>query len=491
MLFPSSLPLYYRASLIIAIGGFIFGYVQTAPTPMRCICLILTTTSLDTGTIGPVTSMKSFKDSFGHMTATKHGVVVSAILLPATFTGLFAGNLADIYGRATALIVGSTIFGIGAALEASAHSLVMFIAGRVIAGLGEGMFLGNLAVYVCEIAPARRRGPLASLTSFLIVFGLAFGYFLSYGTARMSGTSMSWRIPLIFHAMVSFSFAAACLTLPPSPRWLQSKGRMQETLATLETLGLASSELEQMAEESDDVPVQRGFASSVKATFRDYARVFQSGSRSRAALACFVMAFQQFSGIDGLLFYAPLLFQQAGLASEQASFLASGVSALAMLAVTIPASIYCDHWGRRTSTIVGGVLLTATMLLIGSLYAANVVHGDSGIARWIVIACIYIFACVYCATWAISFRIYASEIQPSSTRASATSLAQSSNWVRLFLTLCTTSADSCSLPTGLWLSRRPFYSLAPPLEPTSSSDSQVSSASSYVSTAPSEFVVRR
>jgi MFS family permease len=277
-------------------------------------------TSFDTGTIGPVTSMKSFQDSFGPLTASKHGIVVSAILLPATFTGLFAGNLADIYGRATALIVGSTIFGIGAALEASAQSLLMFIFGRVIAGLGEGLFLGNLAVYVCEIAPARRRGPLASLTSFLIVLGIASAYFLSYGTARMSGTSMSWRIPLIFHAMVAFAFTAACFTLPPSPRWLQSKGRVQEARSTLQRLGLGSSELEEMEEENDVIPVQRGFVASVRATFRDYAKVFQSGSRSRAALACFFMAFQQFSGIDGLLFYAPLLFQQAGLASEQASF---------------------------------------------------------------------------------------------------------------------------------------------------------------------------
>lgn len=437
--------------------------------------------SLDTGTIGPITSMKSFQDSFGPLTATTHGTVVSAILLPATFTGLFAGNLADIYGRAIALIVGSTIFGIGAGLEASAQSLSIFIFGRVIAGMGEGLFLGNLAVYVCEIAPARRRGPLASLTSFLIVAGLASGYFLSYGTARMPGTSMSWRIPLIFQAVVSFSFAATCFTLPPSPRWLHSKGRFQDARASLMRLGLASSELEEMADESDDITVQRSFAESVKTTFRDYAKVFQSESRSRAALACFFMAFQQFSGIDGLLFYAPLLFQQAGLASEQASFLASGVSALAMLAVTIPASIYCDHWGRRTSTIVGGVLLTITMLLIGTLYAANVVHGDSGVGRWIVIACIYIFACVYSATWAISFRIYASEIQLSSTRASATSLAQSSNWVRGSLAVWMTLADSYSLPTGSLPSRHLFYSLALLLEHTSSLGSRVSSVSSSVS----------
>lgn len=100
-----------------------------------------------------------------------------------------------------------------------------------------------------------------------------------------------------------------------------------------------------------------------------------------------------------------------------------------MLAVTIPASIYADKWGRRTSAIVGGLVLTSCMLLIGSLYASNSVHGTYGIARWVVIVTIYLFAASFCATWAIGFKIYATEIQPRATRSVASNLAQSSNWV--------------------------------------------------------------
>jgi hypothetical protein len=80
---------------------------------------------------------------------------------------------------------------------------------------------------------------------------------------------------------------------------------------------------------------------------------------------------------------------------------------------------------------ISGLLLSACMLLIGSLYASNSVHGSAGLARWIVIVTIYIFAVAFCSTWAISIRIYSSEIQPSETRAAATSLAQSANWVRV------------------------------------------------------------
>jgi sugar porter (SP) family MFS transporter len=411
------MPLYQRASIITAIGGFLFG--------------------LDTGTIGPVTTMKSFLSTFGHLSSTLHGIVVSSILIGGTLSGIFAGNIADIYGRVPTIVAGAAIFGVGATVECAAPKLVVFITGRIITGIGEGLFLGTLVVYVCEIAPARRRGPLASLIQFLVTIGLATGYFVAYGTAKIQSSAAAWRIPLGFQAMVAFCFALACLRLPPSPRWLLAKHKTDQALLTLEQLGLESSELEQMASygSHDAIHADTSLWGSIRSNYNDMTRVFSKAARKQTGLACFLMAMQQFSGIDGVLFYAPLLFQQAGLASGQASFLASGVSALVIFSVTIPASIYADRMGRRASTILGGLAMVAVMLLVGSLYASQTVHGDRGLARWVVIVCIYIFAIAFSITWAISLRIYSSEIQPAATRASATSLAQSANWVSLFLPL--------------------------------------------------------
>ena len=93
--------------------------------------------------------------------------------------------------------------------------------------------------------------------------------------------------------------------------------------------------------------------------------------------------------------YAPLLFSSAGLKSSTASFLASGISALLMFLVTIPAFLFADRWGRRIPTVVGGITQMICMFIIGSLYAAGAVHGDHGAARWVVIAMIYIFAIVF------------------------------------------------------------------------------------------------
>lgn len=127
--------------------------------------------------------------------------------------------------------------------------------------------------------------------------------------------------------------------------------------------------------------------------------------------------------------YAPILFAQAGLPSGTASFLASGVSAILMLVVSVPAFVYADSWGRRTSVITGGIALSTCMFIIGSLYASSSVQNNTGAGRWLVIVLIFIFALTYAATWGVVGKIYASEIQPAQTRAAANSAAQGLNFV--------------------------------------------------------------
>lgn len=100
-----------------------------------------------------------------------------------------------------------------------------------------------------------------------------------------------------------------------------------------------------------------------------------------------------------------------------------------MLAISIPATIYADRWGRRMSVIVGGVGLAGCMYLIGCLYVTKSVHTSGGPGRWFVIVFIYVFALLYVSTWGLVGKIYASEIQPMETRAAANSIAQGLNFV--------------------------------------------------------------
>ncbi|KAI1282974.1 sugar transport protein [Xylaria sp. FL0933] len=413
-------PLWLSASVMSALNALVFG--------------------LDTGTIGPVTTMSSFKDTFGELSPTLHGIVVSSVLLPGAITALITGVLADRYGRTRIIAIGSLVYGVGATLETSAMWLAMFIVGRLLKGVGEGLFLSTVYVHVCEISPAKKRGVMASVAQFLITSGLVLGFFICYGTSHLSG-SISWRLPIALQAGIAFVNAAASTFLPQSPRWLQARGRSSEANRIIDRLGLDEGEKVELQSQSTetlphspDVP----FWQSMRETANDLKEAFDAPFRSRTLFGCFLLAFQQFSGIDGVLYYAPILLQMAGIASQKASFLASGVSAIVIMVITLPATIFADSWGRKTSTVVGGSLIFTLMLISGSLYAAGEVHADKGAARWVVIVNIYLFAAVYSATWAIGFRAFLIESLPSKTRSSAASLAQSSNWIANFVVALTT-----------------------------------------------------
>ncbi|KAL2821747.1 hypothetical protein BDW59DRAFT_174098 [Aspergillus cavernicola] len=412
---------------------------------------------MDTGIIGPVTVMDSFVKQFGNQSATVHGLLVSSILIPAAISSFFAGYLADKLGRPKAISIGVLIFGLGAALEAASVHVSMFVVGRCVEGIGEGLYLGTLVVYICEISPPGVRGALTTGPQLLITLGLVIGFFTCYGTARIQ-SSMSWRTPFLILACLSALFSmASIMWLVPSPRWLTVHGRRTEANAVWDLLGVSHAEREKSEIEQDrgsiiQDPVSQDVAvtniASMHTTVSVQARgrpvkhklfdIFSKDVRARTALAVFLMGMQQLSGIDGVLYYAPLLFEQAGLASADASFFASGVSALVIFAVTIPALIWADKWGRRHSIIYGGIGISLTMFLMGALYAGNAVHSSSGAGRWVVIVSIYIFAVVFSLSWGVGIKIYAAEIQPQRTRASATSLAHGSNWAANFLVALTT-----------------------------------------------------
>lgn len=335
--------------------------------------------------------------------------------------------------------------------------------------------------YICEISPPKKRGPLTTGPQLGITLGLMVGYFTCYGTAKVE-SSLSWRAPFIVLACLSTAFSVSSfLWLVPSPRWLILRGRQSEAAEAWDVLGVGHAEREKAEIESGAEGHGITVSADGPATKSGFLDVFSRDVRTRTGLAVFMMGMQQLSGIDGVLYvssprstasgifpdssalcesqpmnvyalygtlgapnitdlfqYAPLLFRQAGLASSEAAFLASGVSAIVIFSVTIPALFLADKWGRRHSTIYGGIGISIIMFLIGGLYAGNAVHGTFGAGRWVVIVSIYIFAVIYCTSWAVGIKIYAAEIQPQRTRASATSLAHGSNWVANFLVALTT-----------------------------------------------------
>lgn len=297
--------------------------------------------------------MPEFEHLFGALSPTLRGLIVSMILIPASVSSLAAGPIADRISRTYAISLGAGLYALGSILQClsglglgRSGGLAMLLVGRTITGFGEGIFLSPITVYAVEVTPVKQRGRVASLVQLFICTGIAVGYFLCYGSLRIQG-SLSWRLPFACQTLIASMICGGCFILPHSPRWLFHVGRKLEAQLALETLEITQNSTEAEKEEILALDAEENIARSrggFKTAIRDAKLMFGKKTWRRTSLGVFMSGFQQLTGVDGLLYYAPVLFTQAGLGSTNASFLASGVSGLVNLVVTIIAQFYTDKW---------------------------------------------------------------------------------------------------------------------------------------------------
>ncbi|KAF4553257.1 Sugar (and other) transporter-like protein 20 [Elsinoe fawcettii] len=405
-------PGYVIATCLISVAGWLNGY--------------------DTGSVGAVTEMPFFRQTFGHLTPFMHGLTVSMIMLTGAIPCFYAGQLADYLGRLRTIMIGALLFVGGAIMQGASSKLPVFIAGRALGGIGMGTWMSPLAVYITEIAPSTRRGMLMATPQLGVVFGICCGYFTAYGTVRLQSV-WSFRSVYIIQAGMGILLSVICLMLPESPRWLLLQSRRDDAISQLARLDFSPVEAEKDLLGPSASRTITAQPNPITAIFT----IFSAPYRTRTTLALIMLGMIQLSGIDGVLYYAPQLFAQAGLPPTTASFIASGVSAILMFAITIPALLLTDRFPRRSITLTGGLVLTTCMLLIGALYASNSVSPTSP-ARYLVISLVFVFGLTYCCTWGIVGKIYASEIQPAQTRSMANCVAQGlgflTNWLVTILT---------------------------------------------------------
>ncbi|KAJ7937024.1 general substrate transporter [Mycena leptocephala] len=407
----SRLPLYVWPTLFTALGGFLWGY--------------------DTGSIGPIIVMPQFENQYGSISPTVQGLLVSSMIATAALSSMFSGALSDRISRTYTISLGAFVFSVGCAIACSAKALPQLFIGRSIAGLGEGIFISNITVYVMEISPTSKRGRTMTTVQLFNTLGVAAGYFTCFGSVKHAG-SLSWRLPLGLQAVVAIVLAIGTPFLPHSPHWLLSAGRPADAEVATLKLGLQLTEIRKEDEASAGPATQ-----IAKQTFKQQAKeLWAKDVRFRTFFGLFLMGMQQACGIDAVLYYAPVLFQQAGLSTATASFLASGISGIIMVVLTAGVQFFQDKWGRRTQMISGGSVIAGCMLLMGVLYASDAAQTQAG--RRTLIALIYIFIAAFISSWAVVIRVIASEMQPKRTRAPATSLAQcfgwAINWVIAFST---------------------------------------------------------
>ncbi|GAA5936855.1 sugar porter family MFS transporter [Sporobolomyces koalae] len=396
-----------RSVLVASLCAFLFGF--------------------DTGTIGSITTMKSFVEYFGQIDEVVRGLVVAIILLPSAISGIFAGAVADKISRKYTIALGSGIFALGSGLAtASPPRLGVLFAARIIAGFGEGLFLGTLTVYIAEISPPHIRGKMMLVCQLFISSAIALGFFCCYGSVKIA-SSLAWRLPFAISTLVAISVVLSSPFLPHSPRWLLLAGRRDEAEKVLDLLVGDSNPQERKELMSAGPP-------AVVSRRAAFLRIWKADVRRRTLLGIFLNVFQQLSGIDFVLFFAPLLFTQAGLDPSTASFIASGVTGIVLVVVTVIGSTYIDKIGRRPLFLIGGSVVAASQLILGIMYASG---ANKGGGRWFIIILIELLAASFSASWALVVRLYSSEIQPSRTRAAAASFSQASNQATNFVVAMT------------------------------------------------------
>ncbi|OJJ82205.1 sugar porter family MFS transporter [Aspergillus glaucus CBS 516.65] len=402
---------------------------------------------LDTGSIGVISQMEQFSASIGDLSSMQQGVYVACILLSSSISSLASGDISDRISRKYGIFIGGILFLIGTVVSAVSPNFASLIIARLITGLGMGQTISMATVYLVEIATADIRGVTACLLQLFVVTGVMTGYFIAYGTHSLSG-SLAWRTPFIVQAAMAAIFCAGVLFIPFSPRWLVQAGRSDDAKRVLLQLRIPPAVDVELEE------IQKSLQTGDQNAVSSWREIVHRKYISRTALGVFLMSFQQLTGIDVVLYYAPIMFQQAGFTSEKASFLSSGVSGIVMLVCTIPAQIWIDRWGRRRPLILGGLICSFSFIVIGSLYAkygettGGSARMTSKAAQWVVIVLIYTFIANFSWSWAVVGKIYASEIIPTRLRAKVCAVELLANWIVNFIVTLTAPLFLRSSPSG-------------------------------------------
>ncbi|MEO7964938.1 MAG: sugar porter family MFS transporter, partial [Gemmatimonadaceae bacterium] len=352
------------------------------------------------------------------LSAGMHGFAMGAALYGTVVGSLIGGWPADHYGRRRTLTYIGVLYIASALGCAFAWNVSIFIIARFIGGVGIGISTVAAPLYISEIAPPRHRGRLAGMFQFNIVFGIVVAF---ASNALLAGIGENaWRWMLGVAAMPSVIYTIMCFSIPESPRWLLTRKR--DRAAGLKTLALIEPDATQAQLERDADAIER--SSSEQHSTRGF---WSMRLRIPILLAFLVAFFNQLSGINAILYFAPRIFELTGLGTKAALLQSVGIG-ITNLVFTFVGLWLIDRLGRRT------------LLFIGSLgYIASL-----GLCSWafytqhysIVPACIFAFIAAHAIGQGTVIWVLISEIFPNQFRATGQSLGSATHWV--FAALLTT-----------------------------------------------------
>ncbi|QDO94273.1 sugar porter family MFS transporter [Formosa sediminum] len=338
-----------------------------------------------------------------------HGAVVMGMALWGTVVGaIFGGFPTNKYGRKNTLIVIGLLFAISAIGSALSNDPYVFAFMRFIGGLGVGASTIAAPAYISEIAPAKERGRLVAMYQFNIVFGIMIAYLSNYLLSDIGENA--WRWMLGVEAIPAILYILFALKLPKSPRWLLSQSREAEAREVL-----------QLIDPDADINAQVLEFNSHSESSDKTETIFIKKYRFPLLLAFFIAFFNQFSGINAVLYYAPRIFEAAGLGESSALLNSIGLG-VTNLIFTLLGVFLIDKLGRKTLMYIGSLGYIISL----SLLAAAFLLEWSGMA---VPFFLFLFIAAHAVGQGAVIWVFVSEIFPNHLRASGQAFGSSVHWI--------------------------------------------------------------
>jgi sugar porter (SP) family MFS transporter len=338
-----------------------------------------------------------------------HGSVVMGMALWGTVLGaIFGGIPTNKYGRKNTLLAIGVLFAVSAIGSAFANDPYIFAFARFIGGIGVGASTIAAPAYISEIAPAKDRGRLVAMYQFNIVFGIMIAYLSNYLLSDIGENA--WRWMLGVEAIPAVLYILFALKLPKSPRWLLSQGKETE-----------AREILKFIDENADVEKEISDFNSHNEKSDKTETIFLKKYRFPLILVFLIAFFNQFSGINAVLYYAPRIFEAAGLEESSALLNSIGLG-VTNLVFTLLGVFLIDKLGRKTLMYVGSVAYIISLSLLSAAF----------FLEWTGMAVpffLFLFIGAHAIGQGTVIWVFISEIFPNHLRASGQSFGSSTHWV--------------------------------------------------------------
>ncbi|MBN4067197.1 sugar porter family MFS transporter [Simkania negevensis] len=389
--FPQS-PFVLLIAIVAAIGGLLFGY--------------------DTGAISG--ALLYISRDFA-LTPFEEEIVVSVLLLCAAISAIFAGRLTDRFGRKKMVIVAAALFFVGASAMAVAPHLYWLIFGRAFAGFAIGVASMTVPLYVSELSPPSVRGFCVTLNQLLVTVGILIAYGVDYGFSHTG----NWHAMLGISAIPSAILFVLMFFLPETPRWLVMKGKVS----------LAKKVLSKISDSDVEGTVEKIHRQSEVQSVH-FKELFSPRYKSALFAGVLLAIFQQVTGVNTVIYYAPTIFSLGGASSDTAAIVSTVGVGVVNVVFTVISLFLIDRVGRRPLLLIGTFLMA---LGLGSLGYGTQFVGHEEWVSWLV----HISLFVYIAGFAIGLGpiawLFIAEIYPLQARGKAMSCATTANWGINFL----------------------------------------------------------